>query len=261
MKIFKHELKLSRASLLIWTAAITFLLVICVMIFPDMKSQANDMSAAFAQMGSFSQAFGMDKLNFGEFSGFFGIECGNILGLGGALFAALAGISALAKEESDHTAEFLLTHPISRAQVIAEKLLSIFVQIVILNAVVIAFTFLSVYIIGESPDWKPIMLMFLAYFIMQIEVAAICFGISAFLKRKGLGIGLGSAIMFYFINIIANMTEDAKFLKYITPFGYTDGADIIADGCLKTEYILVGTVFAAIGIIIAFVKYCKKDIA
>jgi ABC-2 type transport system permease protein len=53
-------------------------------------------------------SFGMDKLNFGEFMGYFGIECGNVLGLGGALFAALAGISALAKEEKDRTAEFLL---------------------------------------------------------------------------------------------------------------------------------------------------------
>ncbi|MER2128192.1 ABC transporter permease subunit [Solibacillus sp.] len=37
-----------------------------------------------------------------------------MLGLGGGFFAALLGISALADEEKNRTAEFLLTHPISR---------------------------------------------------------------------------------------------------------------------------------------------------
>lgn len=66
----------------------------------------DEIGAVFAQMGGFSQAFGMDRLNFGEFLGFFSIECGNMLGLGGAFFAALCGISALSKEEREHTAEF-----------------------------------------------------------------------------------------------------------------------------------------------------------
>ena len=33
--------------------------------------------------------------------GYFGVECGNVLGLGGALFAAVVGASAIAKEERE----------------------------------------------------------------------------------------------------------------------------------------------------------------
>ena len=89
MTIFKHELRQGRVSLIIWTAAISFMLGICVIIYPEMSAQMEDVSAMFADMGSFSQAFGMDRINFGEFIGFFGVECGNVLGLGGAFFAAL----------------------------------------------------------------------------------------------------------------------------------------------------------------------------
>ena len=261
MTIFKHELRQGRVSLIIWTAAISFMLGICVVIYPEMSAQMEDVSAMFADMGSFSQAFGMDRISFGEFLGFFGVECGNVLGLGGAFFAALLGISALAKEEKEHTAEFLLTHPVSRTRIITEKLCAVIVQIVILNLVVIAVTALSVLIIGEEADIKTFAMLFLAFFLMQLEVAAVTFGISAFLRRGSLGIGLGLAAVFYFMNIVANLIDETKFLKYITPFGYTESADIIADGALNGGYLAVGMALAALGIILAFWKYGRKDIS
>ena len=260
MTIFFHELKRSRVSLLIWSGAVAFMLGVCVLIYPEMKTQMGDISAMFANMGSFSAAFGMDKINFGSFIGFFGVECGNVLGLGGALFASIVGISALAKEEKEHTAEFLLTHPVSREKVLTEKLLAVFAQIIIFNLVSVLVTVISIFIVGESADTKTMLLLFLAYFIMQIEIAAVTFGISAFLKGNGLGIGLGFAILLYFLNIISNLTEAAKILKYITPFGYTDGADIIANSSIEVKYLAVGISFAVLGILVAFLKYRKKDI-
>ena len=261
MTVFKHELRQGRSALIIWTASISFMLGVCIVIYPEMSTQMGDISAMFADMGSFSQAFGMDRINFGEFLGFFGVECGNVLGLGGAFFAALLGISALAKEEKEHTAEFLLTHPVSRTRVITEKLCAVIVQIVIMNLAVIAVTALSVLIIGEEADIKIFALLFLSFFLMQLEVAAVTFGISAFLRRGSLGIGLGLAAVFYFMNIVANLIDETKFLKYITPFGYTESADIIADGALNGGYLAVGMALAAIGVILAFWKYGRKDIS
>lgn len=260
MTIFLHELKRGKISLLIWSLAIASMLGLCVLIYPEMKSQMNDISTMFADMGSFSDAFGMDKINFGTFIGFFGVECGNVLGLGGALFASILGISALAKEEKDHTAEFLLTHPVSRERVLIEKLLAVFVQIIILNLISALITVFSLLAVGESADAKIMFLLFLSYFIMQIEIASITFGISAFIKGNGLGIGLGIAILLYFLNIISNLTEDAKFLKYITPFGYTEGAEIISNSAIEMKYVAVGIGLMAVGIVVAFIKYRKKDI-
>ncbi len=261
MTILKHEMRQGRNSLIIWTAVTAFMLGVCILIYPEMSKQMDGISKAFANMGGFSAAFGMDKINFGEFIGFFGVECGNVLGLGGAFFAALTGISALSKEERNHTAEFLLTHPVSRQSVAAQKLISVVVQIVILNAAVVCVTALSTMMIGEEPEVKPLALMFAAYLAMQLETAAICFGISAFIGRGGLGLGLGLAAAFYFLNIIANLTESAEFLKYITPFGYTDSADIIGSGSVEIKYLAVGIVFTAIGIGAAFWKYGRKDIS
>ena len=113
-------------------------------------------------------------------------------------------------------------------------------QILILNAIVIGVTALSTYAIGESPDIKEMTLLLLAYLILQLETATVCFGISAFLKSKGSGIGLGIAALFYFLNILANLTEKLHFLKFMTPFGYAEGSDIIAEGSLHFRYLSVG---------------------
>ena len=87
-----------------------------------------------------------------------------------------------------------------------------------------------------------------------------CFGISAFLNQGGAGVGLGLAALLYFLNIIANLTEQVRFLKYATPFSYTESADIITEECLNMKYLSVGLLFTVIGIGVGFYRYCRKDI-
>ena len=260
MTIVRHELKQGKTSFLIWTSSIGFLLAICVFLFPEMKGEMDGISETFASMGSFTAAFGMDRLNFGTLIGFYAIECGNVLGLGGAFYAALCAVSILSKEEKDKTAEFLLTHPISRTKIITEKLIAVLIQITAMNLIIYALSVGSMTMIGEEIPWKEVNLLHFAYYLLQIELAGICFGISAFLCKGSIGIGLGIAIMMYFLNLIANIAEVAKCLKYITPFGYCDGADIVSNGCLNSTMVAIGMTMGIVGISVAYLHYTRKDI-
>ena len=261
MTIYIKELKQSFKSLCIWTASIAFMMLVCILLFPEMKNEMESVTAVFANMGGFTAAFGMDKLSFGELMGFYGIECGNIMGLGGGFFAALAGISVLAKEEKERTAEFLLTHPVSRFSVITGKLLSVLTQVVILNLVAVSVSLISAAAIGESFEMKEFILLHTAYLIMQTEIACICFGISAFIKRGSIGTGLGLALALYFMNIVCNISEQAEFLRYITPYGYAEASNIISEGKLDMGLIAVGAVISVVGAVIGYIRCLKKDIA
>lgn len=261
MTLFLHELKRGRMMLAIWAGAVAFMLGICIVIYPEMAKEMADISNMFADMGAFSAAFGMDELNFGEFMGYFGIECGNTLGLGGALFAALLGIGALAKEERDRTAEFLLTHPISRHYIVTQKWLSVLAQLLIFNAAVVFVTVLAIVGVGVEARAGGVALLFLANFLLQIELAAITFGISSFLRRGGLGIALGLVFVLYFFNILANLSDRTEFLKFATPFAYTDGAYIVRENALDLKYLAVGLAVTAIGIFLSYRQYTRKDIA
>ena len=91
MTIFWRELRAGVKALLLWSMVVGGLLAVCVALYPSMADSMGDVSALFADMGSFSAAFGMDTLAFGSLMGFYGVECGNILGLGGAAHVALGG--------------------------------------------------------------------------------------------------------------------------------------------------------------------------
>ena len=96
MTLAKHELWRERWTLAVWTVSIGALMAVCVFLYPEMKDEMDGVTEIFASMGAFTAAFGMDRLNFGTFIGFYAVECGNILGLGGAFFACLIAIGTLA---------------------------------------------------------------------------------------------------------------------------------------------------------------------
>ena len=260
MTITRHELRRGKTSWLIWTGAIAFLLATCIFLYPEMKGQMGSIGDMFSSMGSFTAAFGMDKLNFGTLNGYYAIECGNVLGLGGAFFAALLAAAMLAKEEKDRTAEFLLTHPVSRVRVVSEKLLSVFLQVTAMNVVIFLISVGSIAAIGESVPWKEVCLLHLAYWLMQLVVSGICFGVSAFMSKGSAGVGIGIAAGLYFMSLIANITDSVSFLNTITPFGFCSGADIVSTGTLDGRGIAVGFALCALGILAAYFWYPRKDI-
>ena len=260
MTLVRHELKQGRTAFLIWTAAIGGLLAVCVFLFPEMKGEMEGVSDIFSSMGSFTAAFGMDRLNFGTLTGFYAVECGNVLGLGGAFFASLCGAGILCKEEKERTAEFLLAHPVSRRRIITEKLAAVLVQVTAMNLIIYAVSVGAIAAVGEAVPWKEINLLHLAYYLLQLELAGICFGISAFMRKGTVGTGLGIAAVMYFLNLIANIAESAEFLKYITPFGFCEGADIVANGSLDGKLVVIGMAVGLIGVTAAYVKYGGPDI-
>lgn len=261
MALFKHELRQGSKSLAVWTAVISFVIAVCVFMYPEMKGEMDGVSEMFASMGAFTEAFGMDKIDFGTLIGFYTVECGNVFGIGGALFSALLATGMLSKEEKDGTAEFLLTHPIRRSRLVSEKLLALLVQVFVLNTAVFLVATFSVTVIDESLPWKEFCLVHLAYFLLQLEIAAICFGLSAFLKKGSLGVGVGVAASMYFLNIVANISESAEPLKYFTPYGYADGTEIASKGSIDLFMVLVGMTVATVFVAVAYLKYTKKDIA
>ena len=259
MTLLKHELHQSRLSLIVWAVAIGGLMAICVLMYPEIQGEMDQVGEMFASMGVFTAAFGMDRLNFGTLPGFYAIECGNILGLGGALFAAMTAATALSKEEKEGTAEFLLTHPVGRRQVVTGKLAAVLLQVVSLNAAVLVFALVSVAVIGEDFTWETLGKLHLAYFFLQVELAGICFGLSAFLRRGSVGVGLGIAAGAYFLDLVGNIAEKAHWLRNVTPFGYTAGADILSDG-LDWPLIALGLLWGVVGIMLAYGWYQRKNI-
>lgn len=260
MFLLKHELKQGWRAMLLWSLAVGIMLIFCLMLFPELKTQMAPIQAMMQGLGGLAAAFGMDRLNYGELIGFYGIYAGFMLGIGGIFYAAILGCGTLSKEEAQHTAETLLTYPVDRGSVCLWKLISAAVLLLCFNVIVVLFSLSAFLIIGEFPQWNLFALYHLAQLIMQLEIAGICFGISAFLRKGSGTIGMGIAFVLYFLGIAGNIAEKAGFVKYITPYAYADGASIISRGALDGKLIVLGIGYAALGIAVGFWKYKKKDI-
>ncbi|MBD5084696.1 MAG: ABC transporter permease subunit [Clostridiales bacterium] len=260
MTVFRKELREGTVSLLVWSAILGGLMAVCVGIYPSMSDSIEDMSALFAGMGDFSAAFGLDKLQYGSMMGFYGTECGNILGLGGAFYAALTAMGLLAGEEGGHTAEFLLTHPVSRLRVAGEKLAALAVLVVGLNLVCFTCGAVGILAIGEEADWGDLLCYHGALLLMQLEIGALCFGLSALLRRGGLGLAMGLAALLYFAGLLINLDQGLDWLRFVTPYYYADAARIFAGETLAGP-MLAGCALGALGAGFGLWWYRRKDIA
>lgn len=260
MTILKKELRSGAVSLAVWSAVIGGLMAVCVALYPSMEDSMGDVSALFAGMGEFSAAFGLDKLQFGTIMGFYGTECGNVLGLGGAFFAAITAMGLLAGEEGGHTAEFLLTHPVSRTRIAGEKLAALAVMILALNLVSFACGAGGILAIEAEADWGDLLRYHGAMLLMQLEIGGVCFGLSAFLRRSSFGLAMGLAAGLYFLGLLINLDERMEPLRFVTPYYYADAARIFAHESLLPS-LLAG---CALGILCAGLglrRYAGKDIA
>lgn len=260
MALILHELRQNRFSFLIWSISISLLMAVCIFLFPEIRDQSEEMNELFSSLGSFSSAFGMDTVSIGSLPGFYSVECGNILGIGGAIYSGSLAAGILSKEEGNRTADYLLAFPVSRIRVGLDKFASVIILITCLNLTALIVSILSIAAIGEGAHLYQILPINAAYYFMQIETAMICFGLSAFFRKNMSGLGIGIACLFYFMNLVGGMSDSMDFLKRITPFGYCGGLALIEHQELNWSLVgtglLAGLLFLAAGLL----YYRKKDI-
>lgn len=262
MTLFLHELKINRTGFIVWFAGVAAFCAGCICMFPFVEESMGDMSDAFAAMGEFSAAFGMDKLPIATMEGFFSAEVGTIYALGGGMFAALMGITMLSKEESSHTAEFLHTLPMSRFSIVTSKLLALFSMITVFDIMNLCVFVGSIAVLGEEIDMFSFIMYMLAQYICHFEIAAVCFALSSCFKRSQIGIGLGFTLIMYVLNLMSRITDEMESLKYITPFYYSNASDIfVNNGGIDIVLTVIGLAVTAAGLAAAYIIYGRRDIS
>lgn len=259
--IYKHEMKIYIKSLIIWIICVGGLGMSCILLFVSMKDSMAGMSESFAQMGAFSDAFGMSQLSIATLPGFYATEVGTIHSLGGAMFAAIISINMLSKEEEGHTGEFLFSLPVSRKEVLTAKLSAVFSMVLLFNLLCTGFYLLGVVILGEEMPLREFFLYHMMQFFMHLEIAGICYAISAFMKKSKFGVGLGAVLFLYACDLMARVVPKLADYKKITPFSFANAADILSTGEADMPSVIIGAGIFLVSIGAAYIGYCSRDLA
>lgn len=261
MILYRHEMKINRKNLLIWTLCVGGMCFGCILLYTSLEDSISGVADAYSNMGAMSAALGMDKMSLATLNGFYATEIALMHGLGGAMFAAILGTAMLSKEEAGHTAEFLHVLPVGRGRIVLCKYLALVSNVVIFNLVCTVLYLLGFLLLGEEISGKEMALFHLAQILMQIEVGTICFLISAFMRRNLIGAGLGIAILLFAADMMCRIIPAIENLKWVTPFYYSNAADIFTGGTLNGTMVGIGTVITLAAFVMAWVKYCRKDLA
>ena len=261
MILYKHEMKMNRKSLLIWTLSVGLICFGCILLYTSLEDSIQGIADSFSDMGAVSAALGMDKMSLATLKGYYATEIAMMHSLGGAMFAAILGAGLLAKEESGHTAEFLCVLPVERSRIVLGKYLALVSNIVVLNLCCIVLYVLGFGMMGEAVAGKEMSLYHLAAFLMQLEVGTVCFFLSACVKKSILGAGLGLTLLLFAADMMCRIVPAIEDLKYITPFYYANAADIFTDGAINGVMVIVGVGVIVVSYVAAGWVYCRKDFA
>lgn len=261
MTLLRHELKMNAKALLIWTACLGFCCFGCLLLFEGLEESMAGMADAYAQMGAFSTALGMDKINVGTMEGFYAAEVALMFAIGGAMFAAMTGAAMVSKEEEGHTSEFLSTLPFGRGQIILWKYAAAAALIVLFNLICLLWIGAGFLLAGEGVPQKEFWMYHGAQLLMQLEVGSVCFLASAFCKKKQIGAALGFAVLLYMMDLICRVVPDAAGLKYVTPYYFSNATDIFSKGRVSTGMLATGVGVTVLCACLSAAVYCRRDLA
>ncbi|MCI9373771.1 MAG: ABC transporter permease subunit [Lachnospiraceae bacterium] len=261
MILYKHEMKMNRNALLIWTISIGLICFGCILLYTSLEESIQEIAESFSDMGAMSAALGMDKMSLTTLKGYYATEIALMHSLGGAMFAAILGMGILSKEESGHTTDFLCVLPIGRGQIVFWKYLTLISDILLLNLVCVGLYAFGFVMVGESVSGGDMARYHLAAVLMQMEVGTICFFFSACVKKSLMGAGLGLTLLLFAADMMCRVVPAIEDVKYLTPFYYANAADIFAEGKMNGAMAAVGLCVTAACYAMAHWVYCRKDFA
>lgn len=262
MNMFLHELKAYRKSTMIWTISLVALVVLFMSMFPSFSKDAEEFKKLMEGFPvELRKAIGLSVDSIATLLGFYSYAF-LYLKLTGAIQAMNLGTSILSKETIEKTADFLLTKPVTRTQIITSKLMAALVSLVITNIVFVSAAMLMAsYVATDEFSKMAFFLISITLFIMQLMFLALGIIVSVvFPKIKSvISVSLGTVFGFFMLGMISSTTEDAA-LRYLTPFNYFDSAYIVKNTSYENPFLFAGIIFIITAIAASYYFYAKKDV-
>lgn len=261
--IFIHEFRARLKSVITWSLSVAALLGIYFSFFSAFADQAETINEAMKNFPpEMITAFGLDRMNLSSVLGYFSLVF-LFVQLCLAIQAANYGVGLVSVEEAELTADFLMSKPVSRMQVMISKLLAAFTGLTITNAVVWMGSFLAINASrGEREyDTATLVLILASVVIFQLFFLSVGLLISLLVKRVrsvtpyGLGLGFGA----YVLNAFGGLLGDVK-LELITPFKHLDVAYIVQHQSFDTPLVMLNVAVTILALAVSFWLYVRRDI-
>ena len=262
--MFKRELKINLKSFIIWTSILIGLFLVVFLIYPSIINSANikmidEMMKIFPE--EMLKAFNMDLSTIDSAFGWLKTEGFVFVLLITGIYSGILGSNILLKEESDKTIEYLNSVPVTRKNIVLNKILCGLFYIILMIVIIGIFNFIGLSLSGEF-DRKSYILLSITPLFSSIVIFAICLFLSTFTHKtkKTLGISLGIVFVSYFLNVISEIGESTEFLKYISIFTLADIRNVILNVSINPILVVLAICITIVFMILTMIHYEKKEL-
>ena len=262
--MFKREMKINLKSVMIWTSILIGLFLVVFLVYPSIVNSEN-MEMMDEMMKMFPEemlkAFNMDISTIDSAFGWLKTEGFVFVLLITGIYSGILGSNILLKEESDKTIEYLNSVPVTRKNIVINKILCGLLYIILMIAIIGIFNFIGLSLSGEF-DRKSYILLSITPIFSSIVIFAVCLFLSTFTHKtkKTIGISLGIVFASYFLNIISEMGESTEFLKYISIFTLADIRNVIINVSINPLMIVLTIGITVVFMILTTIRYEKKEL-
>lgn len=238
--MFKRELKNNFKSFIIWTLLLSFFLIMAYAFYPTLDQGASFDELLEMMPEELIIALNMDIVDVNSAFGWFASEGYMMVALLGGCYAAILGSTIVLKEYSEKTIEFLISKPISRLEILKNKLLVGTTYIFLFNFVLFLLSLISLRLLDDL-DLKLLVLFSGSTLLIHYIFFFVTIFISMFFNKtkKMIGVSLGLVLGTYFLQVLSLLNERIDFLKYLSPYEYFSARHIILNEAYKTSYLLL----------------------
>jgi ABC-2 type transport system permease protein len=263
MNLFLRELRATRKSLIIWSVGLFLMVVGGMSKYEATATSGQSLNEIISKMPKSLQALmGAGTLDLSTAVGYYGVVFPYLL-LMAAIHALMLGANLMAKEERDKTAEFLMAKPISRGKIVTAKYSAALMNIVVFNIVTLIFSISTVQHYSKPhQSIQDVYILLAGMFVLQLLFVALGTVIAALSKNPKKAVSLGTAILLlmYLLSIVIDLNGNLEGLKYITPFKYFEAKTVIAEGAIRTGYLIISIIVTAFLVIITYKSFEKRDL-
>ncbi|MEE9389709.1 MAG: ABC transporter permease subunit [Candidatus Aminicenantaceae bacterium] len=266
--IYFKELKRNRNSFIAWSIFIIAVILMEMGFYRlFMKEEMLGLMKTFFEnpfWKNIMSAFGMSLDMLTNVLGYYAARSAIYIILLGTFFSIMLAGKILALEEREKTAEFLLTKPVTRLEIVRSKLAVFFTYLLLLNVIILFVGFIGLEIFKGDSDYRPVAFLIHSFysFLLMLTFGAIGLFLSLLIKRGRPITNLLIGIVFggYLIDILSQVTASTDKLGYLSPFKFIDTGVLRPDYGLEWWRVVYFLGLSLVLITITFVIYKKKDI-
>lgn len=262
--MLKRELKINFKNFLIWTSILVIMFLVVFLMYPSIIASDNiqmmdEMVKLFPE--EMLKAFNMDISSMDTAFGWLKTEGFIFILLLTGVYASILGSNILLKEESDKTIEYLNSLPIKRSTILSQKVICAIIYIIAMTVIIGIFNYIALDLSGDF-DKKQYILLSITPLLSALPLFSITLFISTFFHKtkKMFGIGLGIALVSYFLQILSEMNEVTKFFKYFTVYTLADVRNVIMDITLNPIMIVISILITVLFLIGSYIRYNQKEL-